>query len=182
MAELDAKLFRNYFGGSWLGSIKRNGEYSRDIVFNWPEAFGQFSAIGTEENTIALPGGGFYDDTKKVVTSGWRKDVKRWIISWYNEFGGYGEMQWTSYEVVDNIKVIYGYGHECKQESDDPVDYIILCEMTDENNFKYILQSFRKGTIEIMAKRIRTSRELHKLVKDQAKGVEFNSDLLKYTY
>ena len=38
MAELTAKLFRDFFGGSWCGKITRNGEFQREVVFNWPEA------------------------------------------------------------------------------------------------------------------------------------------------
>ena len=80
MAELTANLFRNYFGGSWLGKISRNGEYLRDIEFNWPEAFGKYSSFGTEEGLKVPPGRGFHDDTMKVTVSGWRQDVKRWLV------------------------------------------------------------------------------------------------------
>ncbi len=48
--------------------------------------------------------------------------------------------------------------HECKQESDDPTDHIVMCEMYDQDNFKYTIQSFRKGLVEIVARRIRTAK------------------------
>jgi len=37
MAELAAKLFRDYFGGGWVGKVKKNGKFQREVVFNWPE-------------------------------------------------------------------------------------------------------------------------------------------------
>ena len=82
----------------------------------------------------------------------------RWFHLWHNEFGGYGEIQWTSQEVVNGVKVLYGFVHECKQESDDPTDHIIMCEMFDKDNFKYTIRSFRKGILEIVASRIRTQQ------------------------
>ena len=181
MAELTANLFRNYCGGSGLGKISRNGEYLRDIEFNWPEAFGKYSSFGTEEGLKVPSGGGFHDDTMKVTVSGWRQDVKRWYISWYNEFGGYGELQWTSQQIVNGVNILYGFGHECKQESDDLTNHIILCEMTDQNNFKYTLRSFKKGIIEIKARRIRTAELLKTLMKDEVKEIKPCTDLLKNT-
>lgn len=166
MAELTANLIRNYFGGSWLAKISRNGEYLREIEFNWPQAFGPHISFGTEEGLRVPSGGGFHDNTMKVIVSGWRRDVRRWCISWYNEFGGYGEMQWTTHEMVNGVNFLYGFGHECKQESDDLTNHIISCEMTDQDNFKYTLRSFKKGTIEIQAKRIRTGKELKMTMED----------------
>lgn len=165
MALLEAKLFRNYFGGTWEGRIERDGVYLREIVFNWPRAFELFSAFGTAEDTIAPRGAGFYDDSRKVLVSGWRNDLKRWSITWYNEYGGYGEMHWTSYEVQEGKNILYGYGHECKQESDEPTDHILKCEMFDQDNFKYSLRSFKKGLIEIHAKRTRTAEQLRELMR-----------------
>ena len=178
MAELTANLFRNYFGGSWLGKISRNGEYLRDIEFNWPEAFGRYSSFGTEEGLRVPSGGGLLDDTRKVIVSGWQQAVKRWCITWYNEFGGYGEMQWTSQQTVNGVNILYGFGHECKQESDDLTNHIISCEMTDQNNFKYTIRSFKKGIIEIKAKRTRMAKELKTLMKDEVKEIMPFADLL----
>jgi hypothetical protein len=171
MAELTGKLFREYFGGSWSGIITRNGEFKRRLVFNWPELNGNYSSLGTEPGLMVPPGGGVLDDTRQVAISGWRHDIRRWVHVWHNEFGGYGEIQWTSQDVVNGVKVLYGFGHECKQESDDPTDHIIICELFDRDNFKYTIRSFRKGLLEIVANRIRTSKELNVLMEKQVKGI-----------
>ena len=171
MEELTAKLFRDYFGGSWSGKITKNGEFQRDITFNWPEAFGQFSAHGTEAGLIVPPNNGVQDDTKQIAMAGWRGDVRMWYTIWHNEFGGYGELKWTSQEMVNGVTIIYGSLHECKQETDDPTDHIAMCEIYDQNNFKYTIQSLRKGIVEIVAKRIRTDKELNELLEKQASKV-----------
>lgn len=160
MAALTADLFRNYFGGTWLGKISKNGEFQREIEFNWPSAFNKFSALGTEEKLFVPPNTGCLNNTKQVALAGWRSDVKRWSNVWHNEFGGYGEVQWTSQEVLNGTTIIYGFGHECKQETDDPTDHILMCEMIDQDNFKYTIQSFRKGVTEIEARRLKTGNEL----------------------
>ena len=168
MAELTSKIFRNYFSGSWSSRITKNGEFQREIVFNWPEAFGKFTSLGTEEGLIAPPNLGVQDNTRQVAIAGWRPDIRRWSHVWHNEFGGYGEVQWTSQDEVNGITVLFGFVHECKQESDDPTDHIAMCEMYDQDNFKYTIRSFRKGLTEIIASRIRTSKELNELLKKQA--------------
>jgi hypothetical protein len=169
MAGLTAKLFRDFFGGSWCGKVTRNGEFQREVVFNWPELGGKYSSLGTEPGFMVPPGGGVLDDTRQVAISGWRNDIRRWGHLWHNEFGGYGEVQWTSQEIVDGVTILYGFGHECKQESDDPTDHIVMCELYDHDNFKYIIRSFRKGILEIAARRIRTGKELNTLLEKQAK-------------
>jgi len=163
MPALTAKLFRDYFGGSWISRITKNGEFQREIVFNWPVAFGKFSAIGTEAGLVVPPDTGVLDNTRQLSISGWRADVNAWNQVWHNEFGGYGELQWTSQDIVNGVTVLYGFCHECKQETDDPTDHIIMCEMVDQDNFKYTIRSFRKGVTEIVAKRIRTANELSTL-------------------
>jgi len=168
MAELKAKLFRDYFGGSWCGKLSRNGEFLRNITFNWPEAFGEFSAHGTEAGLIVPSHCGVQDDTRQITMSGWRSDVRIWCTIWHNEFGGYGELKWSSQEIVDGVTTLYGSLHECKQETDDPTDHIAMCEIYDQDNFKYTLQSLRKGILEITVRRIRTGKELNKLLKKQA--------------
>jgi len=180
MAELTAKLFRSYFGGSWLGKITKNGEFQREIIFNWPIAFEKHSSIATEEGLKTPPGSGFHDDTSKVCVAGWREDSKRWCMTWFNEFGGYGETQWISQEIVNGVTVIYGFCMECKQESDDLTNHIVLCEMTDQDNFKYRINSFKKGLVEIEARRIRTAEELKSLMKVQNNEVELFTDISKY--
>lgn len=171
MSELTAKLFRDFFGGSWSGVITRNGDFKRQVVFNWPELSGKFSSLGTEQGLIVPPGGGVLDDTRQVAISGWRHDIRRWSHVWHNEFGGYGEIQWTSQEVVKGVTTLYGSIHECKQESDDPTDHIIMCELFDMDNFRYTIRSFRKGVLEIVARRIRTGEELNGILEKQAEGV-----------
>jgi len=178
MSELTANLFRDYFGGSWSGIITRNGDFKRKVVFNWPELSGKYTSLGIGTGLIAPPGGGILDDTRQVAISGWRHDTRRWVHLWHNEFGGYGEIQWTSQDVVNGVKVIYGAVHECKQESDDPTDHIVMCEILDHNNFKYTLQSFRKGILEIVARRIRTAKELNVLLEKQAESAISFPELL----
>jgi hypothetical protein len=171
MAELTAKLFRDYFGGSWLARITKNGEFQREIVFNWPQLSGKFSSLGTEAGLIP-PGGGIIDDTKQVFVAGWRSDSHSWHCLWHNEFGGYGEMKWTSMEMKNGNLVLYGSVHECKQESDDPTEHIAMCEMFDSDHFKYTIQSERKGILEIDSRRVRTARELSVMMEAQSKKVK----------
>ena len=181
MAELTAKLFRNYFGGSWLGKITKNGEFQREILFNWPVAFEKYSSIGTEEGLKTPQGTGFYDDTNKVCIAGWRQDVKRWCMTWFNEFGGYGETQWVSQEIINGVTVIYGYCNECKQESDDITNHIVLCEITDQDNFKYSINSFKKGLVEIEARRFRTAKKLKSLMQQEDNAIEMFTESINYT-
>ena len=179
MAELTAKLFRDYFGGSWSGKIAKNGEFQREIVFNWPQLKGKFSSIGTEEGLMTPPGLGIQDNTRQVAIAGWRSDTRSWCAQWYNEFGGYGELQFTSQEVIEGVTVLHGVLHECKQESDDPTDHIAMCEIYDHYNFKYTIQSFRKGLVEIVASRIRTGKELNALLEKQAQIVVSFAEICK---
>ncbi len=178
MAELTAKLFRDFFGGSWSGKVSRNGEFQREVIFNWPELSSNNSCLGTETGLI-VPPAGILDDTRQISVSGWRHDIRRWNHVWHNEFGGYGELQWTSQEVVNGISILYGFCHECKQECDDPTDHIIRCELLDNNSFRYTIQSFRKGILEIDASRIRTANELNALLKKQADTTVSFSELLR---
>lgn len=171
MAELTAQIFRDVFGGSWLGKIYKDGEFQREVIFNWPELSGKFSSLGTDTGQIMPPGIGILDNTRQVAISGWRSDIRRWGHVWYNEFGGYGELQWTSAEVVDKVTILYGFCHECKQECDDPTDHITMCEIYDLDNFKYTIKSFRKGLLEIVARRTRTGKELNRLLKKQTEGI-----------
>ena len=179
MAQLTAKLFRDFFGGSWLGRISKNGEFQREILFNWPEAFGKFSSFGTETGMMVPPDLGVMDDTRQIAISGWRSDTKSWCAHWYNEFGGYGELQWTSLHVVEGITVLRGTLHECKQESDDPTDHFAICEIIDHYNFKYSIQSLPKGLTEIVARRIRTGKELTDILKNQVCQVKSFAEMSK---
>lgn len=171
MAALTAKLFRDYFGGTWSCKVIKNGEFQRDIIFNWPLSFGKYASLGTAEGLVVPAGSGILDDTSQIAIAGWRSDIKRWCYTWHNEFGGSGELQWTSQDEIDQVNVLYGFVHECKQEGDDPTDHIAMCEMFDKDNFKYTVQSFRKGLLEIEAGRIRNAIELNEILENQTKTV-----------
>ena len=56
MAALTAKLFRDYFGGSWACKVTKNGDFQREIIFNWPQAFGKYSSLGTGEGLVVPDG------------------------------------------------------------------------------------------------------------------------------
>lgn len=128
---------------------------------------------------LVPPNRGALDDTKQVSVAGWRSDIRRWSHIWHNEFGGFGELHWTSQDVVDGVTVLYGFIHEFKQETDDPTEHIVMCEMHDQDNFKYTIRSFRKGLTEIVSNRIRIGKELNTLLDKQvAKAISFN-ELLK---
>ena len=172
MAELSANIFREFFAGSWTGKVHRNGEFQREIIFNWPGAFGKFSSVGVEQGLIVPPYTGALDDTRQIAVAGWRSDIRRWVHTWHNEFGGFGEVIWTSQDVVNGITVLYGFGHESKQETDDPTDHIVMCEMNDPDHFKYTIRSFRKGMLEIEFSRIRTEKELTVLLQKQAEKIK----------
>jgi len=180
MAQLTAKLFRDYFGGSWLGKITKNGEFLREVTFNWNKVFGEYSSIGAEEGFVAPYSSGAIDNTNQISAAGWRNDVKRWYITWYNEFGGYGELQWVSQEIVNNRTVLYGFIQECKQETDCLTDHIVECEIIDQDNFIYTIRSFRKGQVEIEFRRNRTSKELKTLIQDQVKGLKSIAEITKF--
>jgi len=171
MAQLTPSIFRDYFAGSWAGKISRNGEFQREIIFNWPKAFEKYSSLGTETGMMAPPNIGALDDTRQVAIAGWRADTGRWTQVWHNEFGGYGEIEWTSQEEINGITTVYGFGQETKQETDDLTDHILMMEMIDKDNFKYTIRSFRKGHVEILFKRIKTSEVLSELIKNQVKKV-----------
>jgi len=171
MPELTAKLFRDFFSGSWLGRITKNGEFQREIEFNWPKAFQTFSSIGIEEGFVAPPGTGFLDNTKQIAIAGWRNDSRKWCAHWYNEFGGYGELQWISQDKISDVIVLHGSMIESKQEGDDATIHSVVCEIPDQDHFKYTIQSYRKGTTQIEARRIRTGKELKTLMEKQAEQV-----------
>lgn len=176
MAALTAKLFRDYFGGSWSCKVTKNGEFQREIIFNWPYAFGKYSSLGTVEGLVVPDGSGVLDNTSQIAIAGWRSDIQRWCYTWHNEFGGSGELQWTSQDEINQVSILYGFVHECKQEGDDPTEHIAMCEMYNMDNFKYTIQSFRKGLLEIDAERIRNASELNEIIEYQRKtGIIFSN-------
>jgi hypothetical protein len=178
MAQLTPNIFRDYFAGSWVGRITRNGEYQRKILYNWPKAFEKYSSLGIEAGRIAPPNMGALDDTRQVAIAGWRTDIRRWIQVWHNEFGGYGEIQWTSQEEINGITTIYGFAQETKQETDDLTDHILMVEMIDNDNFSYTIRSFRKGIVEISFRRVKTSEDLKELIENQVERVKGFEELI----
>jgi hypothetical protein len=48
--------------------------------------------------------------------------------------------------------------------------------MYDQNNFKYTIRSSRKGLVEIVARRIRTAKELKALMEKQSEKVHSLSE------
>ena len=73
--------------------------------------------------------------------------------------------------------MLYGFIHECKQETDDPTDHIVMCEMYNQDNFKYTINSFKKGLTEISATRIRTRDELKEIMEKQTREVSDFTEL-----
>ena len=167
MAALTAKLFRDYFGGSWTGKVSKNGEFQHEIILNWLQLFGKYSALSSGEGLGVTTDKGGIDEICQIAIAGWRSDLSRWCCNWHNEFGGSGELQWTSQEEINGVNFIYGFMHECKQEGDDPTDHSAVCEIYDIDNFKLSFHSFRKGLVEIYSKRIRTAKELNELLKSK---------------
>lgn len=160
MGALTAQFFRDYFGGRWNVNLSKNGEFQRTMIFNWPKTSGKFCSLGVESGLMVPPGLGFINDSDQIAIAGWRSDLACWCAVWYNEFGGYGELKWTSTEVISGKTFFYGTLHECIQEGDDPTDHSAMCEIIDEKHFVYAICSFRKGLIEISATKILTEREL----------------------
>jgi hypothetical protein len=134
------------------------------------------TALGIPPGIVAPENMGILDDTLQASVAGWRGDIKRWCCMWYNEFGGYGDLQWTSQEIVNNVTVLYGSIHECKQESDDSTDHIVKCEIIDNDHFKYTIKSFRKGLLEIDAKRIEIGAELNERLDRNSKKAIVSSN------
>jgi len=177
MAALTAQFFRDYFGGRWNVNLSKNGEFQRTLIFNWPKTSGKFCSLGVESGLTVPPGLGFINDSNQIAIAGWRSDLSSWCAVWHNEFGGYGELKWTSTEVISGKTFFYGTLHECIQEGDDPTDHITMCEIIDQDHFKYTIQSYRKGLVEILAKRTKTTIELKKAQRDNQKKSLKNSDI-----
>jgi hypothetical protein len=175
MSALNAKLFRDYFGGTWDCSISENGKPIGNAVLSWPEAFGK--CLGTPPGRVVPEFAGLQDSAvvAQVAIAGWRSDIKRWCDPWYNEKGGYGEVQWTSIQG----DTLYGFCHEIKEEDADPIEWVISLKMLDQDHFNYNLISF-KGTMEVVGKRTRTAKELDQLMAAQAKTVKSFAELANF--
>ena len=131
----------------------------------------QSIASGCSNTFWISPGLGTPDVPVQAAIAGWHSDIDAWCDRWYNEFGGYGELCWTSQGVVNGVKVLFGTVHECEKEGDDPADYIAMCELSDQDNFKYTIQSYTKGILEVEGVRVRTPKKLAGQSDQNAAGI-----------
>lgn len=160
MAELTSKLVSDYFAGTWICKVYINGELKYDLELRFTEESGKYSVHGVKLNFWFSTVNGDKGENKQIIVN-WRSDKLSWVNMWYNESGGYSEQQWTSQEEVNGITVLYGSLRERTAEGGLPTEHIAMCELKDENNFKYTILSYRKGILEMVAKRTGTVREIN---------------------
>lgn len=153
MVELTAKLIRDYFKGSWLGKVSINGDFINENIFNWTEESDQYPVPNVKLEWKLLSESGNKAKKDNQIFSVWRSDKSSWVNIWYNESGGYNELHWTSQEEVNGMTVLFGFLRERTNDSKLPTEYIAMCELNNQNSFKYTILSFRKGILEINAKR-----------------------------
>jgi hypothetical protein len=124
-------------------------------------------------------GGGVQDNVRQVAIAGWRSDIKRWCDPWYNEKGGCGELQWTS--VVGDT--LYGFCHDIPEEDADPIEWTASCKLVDHDNFIYKLVGVQKGTVEVVAKRVKNDPSIRQIAsksrKQLAKGLGEIAELVE---
>ena len=153
MKALTAKFFVNYFRGSWKGKVFLNGVHQGEIILRYAENNEQNTSLALGAVIGVVHGEQIGEDNMLSGQGGWRSDMHRWCELWYDKSGAYNELQWTSLQEQNGIKVLYGFVHECKAEVDEPAEYIAMCELTDTANFKFTSQSYRRGLVEIVASR-----------------------------
>lgn len=153
MAGITAKLISDYFKGSWSGKVFINGEYINEIIFSWTEESDRHSVPNVNLEWKLLPESGNKTVKDNRIIAVWRSDKSSWVNMWYNESGGYNELQWTSQEKINGNTVLYGYLRERNTEGEFPTEHIAMCELLDQKNFKYTILSYRKGILEMSAKR-----------------------------
>jgi hypothetical protein len=153
MAELTTKLVREFFAGSWSCQVFINGELNHEIEFNCTEESGKFSVPRVKLEYWLLTNNGKKEEKSNQIIVAWRSDKHSWVNMWYNESGGYNELQWTSQEKINGNTVLYGYFRERNTEGELPTEHIAMCELLDQENFKYTILSYRKGILEMSAKR-----------------------------
>jgi hypothetical protein len=158
MAELTTKLVSEYFAGSWSGQVFINGELNHKIEFKWTEESSRHSVPNVKLEWCMLPYSEDKEEKNNQIIVTWRGDKLSWVNMWYNESGGYSELQWTSQEVVNGITVLYGSLRERTTYGGLPTEHIAMCELNNQNNFKYTILSYRKGILEMVAKRTGTAR------------------------
>ena len=161
MAELTEKLIREYFKGSWSGKVFINGGFTHEIAFNWTEESIQYSVPNIKLEWRLVTDGINKSDKNNRIIAIWRSDKCTWINIWNNESGGFSELRWTSQEEVNGITVLYGFLHERKTDKEIPTEHIAMCELQDKQNFKYTILSYRKGILEMVAKRTGISDEMN---------------------
>jgi len=168
MAELTTKLVRDYFKGSWSGKVFINGEFTNEIIFTWTEESEQYSVPNVKLHWKIMSDKLNIEEKDNRIISVWRSDKHSWVNMWYNKSGGYSEQQWTSQEEVNGITVMYGSLRERATEGGLPTEHIAMCELIDQNNFKYTILSYRKGILEMIAKRTSTENEMISFSEKQA--------------
>ena len=160
MTELTTKLVRDYFAGNWSGQVFINGELIHELEFNWTEESGKYSVPRVKLEWWLLSDSKNKEKKINHIIVAWRSDKRSWVNMWYNESGGYSEQQWTSQEEVNGIPVLYGSLRERATEGGLPTEHIAMCELNDQNSFKYTILSYRKGILEMVAKRTGTEDEM----------------------
>jgi hypothetical protein len=176
MAELTKKLVTDYFAGIWSCQVFINGELTYDIGFKLTEESGKFSVPSVKLEYWLLPDSGNKQEKNNQVIVAWRSDKLSWVNMWYNESGGYSEQQWTSQEEVNGITVLYGSLRERTTDGGLPTEYIAMCELTNRDNFKYTTLSYRKGILEMVAKRTGTIHEMDTITDKQKKMVNLQPE------
>jgi hypothetical protein len=168
MAELTTKLVRDYFAGSWSCQVFINGELDHELEFKCTEESGKYFVPRVKLDWWLLSNKQEKEEKSNQVVVAWRSDKRSWVNMWYNESGGYNELRWTSQEEVNGVTVLYGSLCERITDGGLPTEHIAMCELIDQNNFKYTILSYRKGILEMIAKRTSTDNEMTALTEKQA--------------
>jgi hypothetical protein len=161
MVELTAKLIRDYFKGSWSCKVFINGEFINEIIFNCTEESDRYSVPNVKLEWKLLSESENKTKKDNQIIAVWRSDKSSWVNMWYSESGGYNELHWTSQEEVNGIPVLFGFLRERTNDSKLPTEYIAMCELSNQNSFKYTILSYRKGILEINA--IRTGKAVDRM-------------------
>ena len=148
MAALDVKFIRESLAGKWDVAIKVNGKPAGNTIMDWPDAFGL--CLGVEPGKFVPAEVSVDANVRQIAMAGWRSDVGRWFGHWYNDKGGYGELQYTYMEG----DTLYGYIHEVPVEGADPIEWSVSVKVIDHDNFHYQYVGV-KGTKELVAKRVK---------------------------
>jgi hypothetical protein len=168
MAELTTKLVRDYFAGSWSCQVFINGELDHEIEFKWTEEYSKYSVPRIKLDWWHLSDRKNKEEKNNHIIVAWRSDTRSWVNMWYNESGGYNELRWTSQEEVNGVTVLYGSLRERTSDGGLPTEHIAMCELTGKNNFKYTILSYRKGILEMVAKRTVTPDDMNTITEKQA--------------